>query len=77
MRLIQFDSTKDQPSIETVSKSISKNQDVTRLVNVRLRLRDLKVLDKWAERNHWSRTRAIEKLIEAHCAPTSRKASQA
>jgi hypothetical protein len=52
----------------------SKNQDVTRLVNFRLRERDLKALDKWAEKNHWSRTFAFEKLIRDNCTKSKVKA---
>ena len=52
----------------------SKNQDVTRLVNFRLRERDLATLDKWAKRNNWSRTFAFEKLIRDNCTKSKVKA---
>ena len=42
---------------------LSKNKDATRQISLRLRERDLKQLDKYADRNNWSRTFAIEKLI--------------
>jgi len=50
--------------------TVSKNKDITRLVNFRLRERDLKTLDRWAKRNNWSRTFAIEKLIRENCKKT-------
>jgi hypothetical protein len=56
--------------------TISKNKDVTRLVNFRLRERDLKALDKWAERNNWSRTFALEKMIRDNCTPKPRRKAQ-
>ena len=53
---------------------ISKNRDITRLVNFRLRETDLVALDKWAKRNNWSRTFAIEKLIRENCTKSKAKA---
>lgn len=42
---------------------ISKNQDITRLVNFRLRKSDLDVLDNWCDSHHISRTKGVETLI--------------
>ncbi len=42
---------------------ISKNQDLTRLVNFRLRKSDLDVLDNWCDSHHISRTKGLETLI--------------
>ncbi len=51
------------PEMET--KPISKNQDMTRLVNFRLRKSDLDVLDAWCKQHHVSRTKGVETLIRA------------
>ncbi len=51
------------PDMET--KPISKNQDMTRLVNFRLRKSDLDVLDAWCNQHHVSRTKGVETLIRA------------
>tara|TARA_R100000084_G_C4500368_1_gene77916 strand:- start:29 stop:220 length:192 start_codon:yes stop_codon:yes gene_type:complete len=59
-----FNNNKIQlPQMET--KQISKNQDITRLVNVRLRKTDLDTLDEWCKQHHVSRTKGIETLIRA------------
>ena len=50
---------------------ISKNKDVTTSVNFRLRNTDLDKLDKFANKNKWSRTFAVEHLIRNY---TVRKA---
>ena len=44
-------------------KKLSKNKDVTRLVNFRLRVTDCEKLDRFARANNLSRTAAFEQLI--------------
>ena len=44
-------------------KKLPKNQDMTRLINFRLRVSDCEKLDMFASTNNMSRTAAIEKLI--------------
>ena len=51
------------PEMET--KPISKNQDICRLVNFRLRKTDLDALDEWCRQHHVSRTKGVETLIRA------------
>ena len=46
---------------------ISKNRDVTRLINFRLRETDLEQLDRHAKANQLSRTAALERLINNNC----------
>ena len=46
---------------------ISKNKDVTRLVNFRLRVSDLEILDGFAKAQNLSRTAALELLINGNC----------
>jgi excisionase family DNA binding protein len=46
---------------------LSKNKDHTTQISVRLRTRNLKQLDRFAKRNGWSRTYAIEELIHEKC----------
>ena len=46
---------------------ISKNQDVTRMITFRLRLTDLKKLDRFAERKGLTRTRVFEDMIRRYC----------
>jgi len=55
---------------------VSKNKDVTRLVNFRLRERDLKALDGWAKRNNWSRTFALERMIKENCLTKAQRKAQ-
>nr|ANO58259.1 hypothetical protein [uncultured Planctomycetota bacterium] len=43
--------------------TISKNKDRTQLCNFRFRVSDVKLLDRFAKRKQWSRTRALEELI--------------
>ena len=47
--------------------NLSKNKDKTFAINIRLRERDLRQLDRFAKRNAWSRTYAIEELIHEKC----------
>tara|TARA_R110002020_G_C16317421_1_gene774390 strand:- start:4284 stop:4664 length:381 start_codon:yes stop_codon:yes gene_type:complete len=47
--------------------NLSKNKDKTSAINIRLRERDLRQLDRFARRNGWSRTYAIEELIHEKC----------
>ena len=47
--------------------NLSKNKDKTFAINIRLRERDLRQLDRFAKRNGWSRTYAIEELIHEKC----------
>tara|TARA_R100001230_G_C5666653_1_gene171309 strand:- start:1098 stop:1289 length:192 start_codon:yes stop_codon:yes gene_type:complete len=59
-----FNNNKIQmPEMET--KPISKNQDITRLVNFRLRKSDLDTFDEWCKQHHVSRTKGVETLIRA------------
>ena len=58
---------------QNIMAKVSKNRDVTRLVNFRLRVTDLEKLDKFKDRNNWSRTYAVEHLIRNH---TVRKATR-
>jgi len=59
-----FNNNKIQlPEMET--KQISKNQDITRLVNFRLRKTDLDTFDEWCRQRHINRTKALETLIRA------------
>jgi hypothetical protein len=51
------------PDMET--KPISKNQDITRQVNLVLRKTDLDALDEWCKQHHVSRTKGVETLIRA------------
>ena len=51
------------PVKDSMAYQISKNKDVTHLCNFRFRKRDVKLLDKYAKRHKWSRTRALEELI--------------
>ena len=51
------------PEMET--NQISKNRDMTRLVNFRLRKSDLDALDDWCRLSHVSRTKGLETLIRA------------
>jgi len=46
---------------------ISKNQDVTRMITFRLRLTDLKKLDRFAARKGLTRTRVFEDMIRRYC----------
>lgn len=46
---------------------LSKNKDVTRLVNFRLRVSDLNILDNFAKWRNLSRTAALELLITNNC----------
>lgn len=50
--------------LEMENNPISKNQDLTRLVNFRLRKSDLDALDKWCQKHHWSRTKGLEVIIK-------------
>jgi hypothetical protein len=46
---------------------ISKNKDVTRMITFRLRLTDLKKLDRFAKRKGLTRTRVFEDMIRRYC----------
>ncbi len=50
---------------EMDDKPISKNRDLTQLVNFRLRKTDVDTLDAWCKQHHVSRTMGVETLIRA------------